>query len=401
MDDYAAADVVCGIDVGKSFHHAFAVVRATGEVLCDKRVKQSERDLGALFDMLKGHGSVLVVIDQLYNIGALTRAVALDRGCLVAYLPGFRMRSAADFYGSQSKTDAADARVIARAAADSPDKLKPISGTQTLDCEMRAIISFDDDIKKECTAEQNRIRAKLSEIHPPLERVFAGQKLKSECALALLGEFGGPYGFKAAGKKKVLRFALEHSYKTSFAERLVDGVFEALGEQTVEVPGSVMQEQIISHHARQISAYLKQRKNALSVLEDLLELYPGSDCLMTVPGVDTLLCAKMMVGIGGIERFDSPAKLASYAGFAPVRRESGTSIRSSHQAYRASKMLKDAMFRSAFVAANTDPQSHEYYEKKRSQGKHHNAAVAALARCRVNVIYSVLANRRPYVCIEP
>ena len=68
MDDYAAADVVCGIDVGKSFHHAFAVVRATGEVLYDKRVKQSERDLGALFDMLKGHGSVLVVIDQLYNV---------------------------------------------------------------------------------------------------------------------------------------------------------------------------------------------------------------------------------------------------------------------------------------------------------------------------------------------
>ena len=28
MDDYAAADVVCGIDVGKSFHHAFAVAGA-------------------------------------------------------------------------------------------------------------------------------------------------------------------------------------------------------------------------------------------------------------------------------------------------------------------------------------------------------------------------------------
>lgn len=63
MDDYGAADVVCGIDVGKSFHHAFAVVRATGEVLYDKRVRQSESDLGGLFDMLKGHESVLVVID--------------------------------------------------------------------------------------------------------------------------------------------------------------------------------------------------------------------------------------------------------------------------------------------------------------------------------------------------
>ena len=27
-----ARDVVCGFDVGKSFHHAFAMERATGEV---------------------------------------------------------------------------------------------------------------------------------------------------------------------------------------------------------------------------------------------------------------------------------------------------------------------------------------------------------------------------------
>lgn len=45
-----ARDVVCGFDVGKSFHHAFAMERATGEVLLDRRVAQDEGDIRAALE---------------------------------------------------------------------------------------------------------------------------------------------------------------------------------------------------------------------------------------------------------------------------------------------------------------------------------------------------------------
>lgn len=208
-----ARDVVCGFDVGKSFHHAFAMERATGEVLLDRRVAQDEGDIRAALEGPLARGSVLVAIDQLNNIGALVKAVALDMGCEVGYLPGFRMRSAANFFGEQSKTDAADARVIARAAASSPDLLLPSGPGDAVVSELKVLLSLDEDMRKECTSTQTRLRFRLAEIHPALERAFSGHRLRGSAGLAVLERFGGPHGLSVAGRESVLAEAVSASYK--------------------------------------------------------------------------------------------------------------------------------------------------------------------------------------------
>lgn len=48
------------------------------------------------------------------------------------------------------------------------------------------------------------------------------------------------------------------------------------------------------------------------------------------------------------------------------------------------------MFYSAFASLRSHPASKAYYEKKRAEGKRHNAAVMCLARRRCNVIYAML-----------
>jgi Transposase len=54
------------------------------------------------------------------------------------------------------------------------------------------------------------------------------------------------------------------------------------------------------------------------------------------------------------------------------------------------KQLKNALFRSAWIASCHHPGSKAYYQKKREQGKKHNAAVICLARRRYDGIYSML-----------
>ncbi|MFI6389315.1 IS110 family transposase, partial [Nonomuraea sp. NPDC050540] len=54
-----------------------------------------------------------------------------------------------------------------------------------------------------------------------------------------------------------------------------------------------------------------------------------------------------------------------------------------------------AMFLAAF-ASLADPESREYYDKKRAEGKKHNAALICLARRRSDVIYAMLRDRKPY-----
>lgn len=48
------------------------------------------------------------------------------------------------------------------------------------------------------------------------------------------------------------------------------------------------------------------------------------------------------------------------------------------------------MFHSAWVASTCHEPSRDYYLRKRTEGKRHNAAVICLARRRCNVIYAML-----------
>ncbi|MFC7620702.1 transposase, partial [Microlunatus sp. GCM10028923] len=80
--------------------------------------------------------------------------------------------------------------------------------------------------------------------------------------------------------------------------------------------------------------------------------------------------------------------LAAYAGLAPVTRRSGTSIRGEHPARSGNKHLKRAFFLSTFAALR-DPASRAYYDRKRAEGKKHNAALICLARRRCDVLVPV------------
>ncbi|MFE2554413.1 transposase, partial [Streptomyces sp. NPDC059355] len=76
-------------------------------------------------------------------------------------------------------------------------------------------------------------------------------------------------------------------------------------------------------------------------------------------------------------------------GLAPVTRNSGSSIRGEHPSRRGNKQLKRAFYLAAF-ASLSQPESRAYYDRKRREGKHHIAALIALARRRIDVLFAML-----------
>jgi putative transposase len=85
---------------------------------------------------------------------------------------------------------------------------------------------------------------------------------------------------------------------------------------------------------------------------------------------------------------------ASYAGLAPVTRQSGKSINGESKSTRGNHRLKNAMFLAAFASLRA-PESKACYDRKRTEGKHHNAALICLARRRCNVILAMLRTQQP------
>ena len=117
--------------------------------------------------------------------------------------------------------------------------------------------------------------------------------------------------------------------------------------------------------------------------------------LATLPCIGRCTGARILAEIGDGSRFASGAKLASYAGLAPVTRQSGSTLNHSARSRRGNHRLTNAMFLAAFASLRT-PESRAFYDRKRAEGKHHNAAVMCLARRRCDVILAMLRDSTAY-----
>jgi transposase len=387
-DEYG---VFLGLDVGKQDHHAVGLNR-DGKRLHDAPLPNTEAGLRKLFDKLGRHGRILAVVDQPASIGALPVAVARDCGHQVAYLPGLVMRRLADLHPGTAKTDARDAYVIADAARTLPHTLRRVdTGDDTL-AELEVLVGYDDDLAGEVTRISNRIRGLLTQIHPPLERVL-GPKLQHPAVLQLLSQCGGPAGLRKAGRTKLTEIVKKRAPR--MGARLVEQVFTALDAQTVVVPGTTAAETVLPRLADSLSDLLRQRDQVAAEVEGMLDAHPLSSVLTSMPGIGVRTAARILLEVGDGTSFPTAGHLAAYAGLAPVTRRSGTSIRGEHPPKGGNKQLKRAFFLSAF-AALADPLSRAYYDRKRAEGKKHNAALICLARRRVDVLHAMLRNQRLY-----
>lgn len=160
------------------------------------------------------------------------------------------MRKAADLYPGRSKTDARDAFIIADTTRTMPHTLRSMDRDSEILSTLKVLAGFDEDLAHETTRALNRIRSLLTQIHPALERVFAGGSLSNDITLTLLEKYGGPTGFAKAGHGRVLRYARNHSRRDP--EPLIDRIFTALHEQIVTVPTTAAVELVIPRIASQV-----------------------------------------------------------------------------------------------------------------------------------------------------
>ncbi|WP_193065577.1 IS110 family RNA-guided transposase [Burkholderia pseudomallei] len=385
-----SVDVFVGVDVGKGQHHAVALDR-NGKRLYNKAMPNGEAKLRALISELRAHGRLLFVVDQPATIGALPVAIARDEGVMVAYLPGLAMRRIADLHAGEAKTDARDAAIIAEAARSMPHTLRSLRLADEPLAELTMLCGFDDDLAAQITQTSNRIRGLLTQIHPALERVL-GPRLDHPAVLDLLERYPSPATLAAASEKTLANRLTKLAPR--MGKNLAAEIVQALNEQAVIVPGTQAATIVMPRLAQQLAALRKQRDEVASEVERLVLAHPLWPVLTSMPGVGVRTAARLLTEVAH-KAFASAAHLAAYAGLAPVTRRSGSSIRGEHPSRRGNKVLKRALFLSAFAALR-DPISRAYYTRKVEQGKRHNQALIALARRRCDVLFAMLRDGTIY-----
>lgn len=380
--------VFVGLDVGKTFHHV-VVLRADGTTVVDRRVRNEQADLEAVFADVAVHGQAVVCVDQVQSIGALPVAVAQGGGLPVRYLAGRRMRTVAATFAGAAKTDARDAAIIAEAARSMPHTVRAVAPVNGVVADLRLLCGHDDDLVKQATVLKNRLRGLLSQVHPPLERVL-GPRLADAGVLALLKRWPLPTALRRAGKARVERYLRTQGSRR--AAPMAKEIGAALDRQTVILPGTEMLQIVLPQLADQLQLVCQLRREVARRLPALLDQHPQSAIIRSLPGFGPTLTARTLIELAGKE-FASAAHLASYAGLAPVTRQSGTSIRHQTRSTGGNRALRNAWYQAAYASLQHD---RRYYDRKRQAGQHHVQALLALARRRVDVLYAMLRDGTCY-----
>ena len=382
-----------GLDSGKTEHFA-DVLDEAGSPLFARAVANDEAAIEALIARAESFGSPALVVDQPGSLARLVLAVAARRGVPVAYVPGLVMRRAADLYPGESKTDRRDAFVLADTGRTRRHQVHWLdAGNDELLEQLRVLNGYDTDLAADATRLSNRLRDALTSVSPALERVL-GPKLHNAGARDLLARYPTPQALATAGRGRIARTLRKRSPRLAAA--LTEAVTGALDAQTVVVPGSVAMGRVIAEVVATELDRTQQRRERLGVeIGELFEAHPFGLILGSLPGVGPRTGARMLAEIADISRFANGSRLASYAGLAPVTRQSGSSIRGQTRSRRGNHRLKNAMYLSAFASLR-DPVSRAFYDRKRAEGKKHTAAVICLARRRCDVILAMLRSREPY-----
>ena len=390
--DGSNAEVFVGVDMAKSEHYAHAV-SADGVELFGRPVANDEAVIEAMLDTAGESGSVAVVIDMTASGAQLLLALAARRGVPVAYVTGLQMRRAADLYAGSAKTDPIDAWVLADFARRNADRLTWLEVSDELLVRLRILNGRDTDLATDSNRAINRCRDAVVAVSPALERVV-GHRFGQPGVRDALRRWPTPESLTAAGRTKVRNAIKKRSPR--LAAKISDEIFDALATQSVVLPAEQTWGEIIADLLGDLDRIMSQRDELATTIEEAFLSHPLGKVLVTLCGFGPRTGARTLAEIGDPNRFETGSRLASYAGLAPTDWRSGKSINGSFQHRGGNHRLKDAMFIAAFVASQHDPNAKAYYQRKRGEGKRHNAAVICVARRRCNIILAMLKTQTDY-----
>jgi transposase len=389
------ARVWAGVDAGKAHHHC-VVIDADGGKLLSRRVANDEPELLGLIGDVTALGEVTWAIDLPDGGAALLIGLLLGAGQELLYIPGRVVNRASGSYRGEGKTDARDAAVIADQARMRRD-LQPLRPGDELTAELKLLTARRADLVADRTRAISRLRELLTSIFPALERAL---DLTTAGPLALLTGFQTPAAIRQAGPEALESWL--RGRKVRNAGKLAAAAAAAAARQHAVLPAEKLTAQLTAALAGEVISLNEQVRELDKLIEDRFHRHELAPVIESMPGIGVLLGAEFLAATGGdMSFFATPDRLAGFAGLAPAPRDSGRIRGNLQRPRRYHRGLNRVFYYSAMISIATCEESRRFYDRKRAEGKKHTQAVLALARRRVNVLWALIRDKRPYQPAPP
>jgi transposase len=159
---------------------------------------------------------------------------------------------------------------------------------------------------------------------------------------------------------------------------------------------------IICMHCRLIFNLSKEIKVVEKQIQELIngdkELKQTSELIRSIKGVGQLVAAHMICYTHNFKRFNQARKFNCYAGLAPFKYESGTSIRGKARvSHLANKEAKTLLNLAACCAIRCDKELKKYYQKRVAEGIKKMSCLNIIRSKIVARIFAVAKRQTPFV----
>lgn len=384
-----------GFDIGKGHHWASAVDQ-TGAQVWSSKIVNDEVAIAAAVEVALGLAEeVSWAVDATSGPAWLLLALLASRGQQVRYVPGRAVNAMSAGYRGEAKTDAKDAFMIADISRLRGD-FTLVEVPAGLSAELGLLTAHRADLVADRIRLISRLRELLTSVFPALERAFDYSRHRG--ALVLLTGYHDPAALRRLGAARLSAWLTKR--KVRRADQVAAAALAAAGEQHVTLPGQAVAGQIISDLAGQLLALDDRLARVDQQIATVFAEHPQADIITSMPGIGTILAAELVAAAGDLTSYPDAGRLASAAGLVPVPRDSGRRTGNLHRPHRYSRRLRRVFYLAAQTSIVRDGPSRDFYLKKRSQGLRRVQAIIALARRRVDVLWALLRDNRPFT-LEP
>jgi len=261
---------------------------------------------------------------------------------------------------------------------------------------LRTLVVRRDALTKCNVTLKGTLHSLLTQDFPNYHKFF--NEIDGKTALAFFTEYPSPDRLKGIAVEELARFLWEHSGGKLGAARAK----EILAAIDALPPVHEMRNKTVQSTIRQLRFNLRELD---SVEDDLAMVYGEFGTTLTsMTGLDLVSAAQMLSCIGDIRKFPTPAKLARYAGIAPITHSSGK-MDMHYASMRGNRELNSLFYGLAIRLIHAydpgykaiNPFFYEYYHKKMSEGKTKRQAVKCVQRRLVNIVWGMLTRNEDYV----
>jgi transposase len=387
-----------GVDVGKTAHHVTAV-DADGRVLWSRQVSNEQAAIEKV--IARGLGTATDVrwaVDLTSASAALLLALLLAAGQKVIYVPGSVVNRMSGAFAGEGKTDAKDARIIAETARLRRD-LNQVNAPDELVAELSMLVGHRADLMADWVRGVNRLRDLLTRVCPTLERAL---DYSTRSALILVAGYCTPAAIRTAGKTELSAWLHAQKAHRPSIPSIITKALTAAEAQTVALPGEATSAQLIHGLARRLLDLDREIKDLDKLLTTRFRVHPQARIIESMPGMGPILGAEFLaITAGDLAAFGTSARLATYAGLAPVPNDSGRRTGVLHRPQRYHRRLRHVFYLAAFSSLKTQGPSRTFYQRKRDERQRHTKAMIALSRRLVDVLWALLRDNRVFTEAAP